>query len=1035
MSNNGGTLPPVPLQNHSQSSSSFSCSHCGLLFESATSLQVHMHYQHHETQSRWGILPSSTTPTSDGKETNNNNNHPTKHHIKAISPHQNTIAAPADSSDNNPPTPQPNDSGPSQNFQGDSGTQSPFSTTQNSMTPLSSLSNEQHRDISGYPSYYEQYYHGMDYNHITVPHHHHLLNNGQHHQLEYKTVPSTRYQQPPLHFNSTVNSTNNNSQTSSNTAVQTNNNGLSPRVVSSTTPPAQTNSTSPVQMMQIPSGQPTPSPSPKQCDKCGVVCETDGQLMEHSQVVHADIGVNGIKSQNGDHEQNFSPFTSGSHHYHHSMIKDEPPSDILDLDSQKMVYPPHPDGSLPPMHSLHPLQSMQRHPMIWSHHDAHFVPPHPGYHQTIKPEYPPTPPIKNEYMASSHMKSSVDYSTILTPTPVSMKQEYNHIKSDYNNASGIAQSGTLPPSTINSKNFVNDLTENGNQLTSSPSDFPSTTTPQENGNQFQRTFEPPTSSLPSTKGANWKSNEARRPKTYNCTACNKWFTSSGHLKRHYNTTLHKNAVKSSGQPDPATLPISAHHHPNRDPNYMGKRRSHHNRNQANQQQAQNATSVVQTVSQTQLQQQNIVSESSTRSPDYQPQFNLPSFGSSTIQQNFQQYGNTNLHNPPGNGQAGPSVYVASQPRGLHQILMSNSNLTLQTDNHQAQQHQLQLLHHQPQHQLHPISITTNFTQPQSITMQSPVTSNINNLMDPPYPLHTNTNTPSYHITITEEQNYHNTIGNLPHSSPPESIGEIDMDSDSQCQDLLYATLPSIQPGNHMTSYDQLLSRYTGGAAYTGDMAPPFSPDIPEQYHQTATVLTISASLDENQTESLTSPKQSPSIVSSTVPYSSTSSSKTISTKSSSVIAAATSSGEYRCDICDKVFNKSCYLTQHNKTFHSGDRPFKCHRCGKRFPCGASHEEHVAKHGGEKPFKCEVCPKQFNHKTDLRRHMCLHSGSKPFSCIQCSKGFIRKDHMVKHMDTHKKKLNGNSKKSKLAKKGSTSLNTPDSSESLSIQYGS
>nr|CAI5824340.1 unnamed protein product [Callosobruchus analis] len=66
------------------------------------------------------------------------------------------------------------------------------------------------------------------------------------------------------------------------------------------------------------------------------------------------------------------------------------------------------------------------------------------------------------------------------------------------------------------------------------------------------------------KSSNWKSNEARRPKTYNCTACNKWFTSSGHLKRHYNTTLHKNAVKSSGQPDPAGLPISAHHHPARD---------------------------------------------------------------------------------------------------------------------------------------------------------------------------------------------------------------------------------------------------------------------------------------------------------------------------------------------------------------------------------------------------------------------------------------------------------------------------------------
>lgn len=656
MASNGGTMP-VPLQSQS---ASFSCSHCGLMFESSTSLQVHMHYQHHDPQSRWGSSPSSTTPNSDGTETNNNHQPLGKHHIKAMSPHQNTIAAPADSSDNNPPTPQPsNEPGTPQSFQ--SGAQSPYSNSQNPPSAINAPppSNDHHREMgTSYPSYYDQYYHGMDYGHAPAAAHHHLLNNGQHHQQEYKTVPSSRYQQQTSPFNSTSHNT---LTTSTNpTSVQISNNGLSPRVVSSTSP-SQT-STSPTQLMHIPPGQPTPSPSPKQCDKCGVVCETDGQLMEHSQVAHnGDSGTNGIKSENGE-QQNYPPFPPSSHHYHHH-VKEEPSSDILDLDSQKMVYPPHPDGALPPMHSLHPLQSMQRHPMMWSH-DAHFIPPHPGYHQSIKPEYPPTPPIKNEYMHVSHMKGAGDYSPILPPTPVSMKQEYNHIKADYNGSTGMAQSGSLPPaSSIGSKSFVTDLSENGNQLTTSPSDFPSTTTPhQENGGQYQRSFEPPTSSLPSgSKGANWKSNEARRPKTYNCTACNKWFTSSGHLKRHYNTTLHKNAVKSSGQPDPATLPISAHHHPNRDPNYMGKRRSHHNRNQqANQQQQQQqqqqaqaaATAAAQSAAQNQLQQQSVVSESSTRSPDYQPQFSLPSFGSTALQQGFQQYGSTNLHNPPGNGQAG-----------------------------------------------------------------------------------------------------------------------------------------------------------------------------------------------------------------------------------------------------------------------------------------------------------------------------------------------------------------------------------------------
>jgi len=113
-------------------------------------------------------------------------------------------------------------------------------------------------------------------------------------------------------------------------------------------------------------------------------------------------------------------------------------------------------------------------------------------------------------------------------------------------------------------------------------------------------------------------------------------------------------------------------------------------------------------------------------------------------------------------------------------------------------------------------------------------------------------------------------------------------------------------------------------------------------------------------------------------------------------------GEFRCNECNKVFNRICYLKQHNKSFHNGEKPYKCTQCGKRFPVEVLYQEHLAKHAGDKPYKCEVCPKQFNHKTDLRRHMCLHTGEKPFTCDVCGKGFIREDRMVKHADTHKKK---------------------------------
>ncbi len=43
------------------------------------------------------------------------------------------------------------------------------------------------------------------------------------------------------------------------------------------------------------------------------------------------------------------------------------------------------------------------------------------------------------------------------------------------------------------------------------------------------------------------------------------------------------------------------------------------------------------------------------------------------------------------------------------------------------------------------------------------------------------------------------------------------------------------------------------------------------------------------------------------------------------------SGEFRCNECDKTFTRLCYLKQHNKSFHNGEKPYKCGQCGKRFP--------------------------------------------------------------------------------------------------------
>jgi hypothetical protein len=473
MASNGGTLHGVPSQT---SGGHHICSHCGLLFDSSTSLQVHTHYQHENTN-RWGASHTSTplapsTPT----DSDNNNQPASKHHIKANSPQQLSNITSAASS-----TPHSSSS-----YSGT--TTLPYHHQQQHPLPPSTA--DMH--FSGhYIHGYEQYYHhphNMDYGLLPPPHH---LNNHLH-QQEYKAVPSQRYHPYLNNGNPTSNHLQNNGIAQNNMQVNSNNsnnnNGLSPRIVSSTSPSSnsiiqQQSNASPNN--NPPPGQPTPSPSPKQCDKCGMVCETNGQLIEHYATMHQGVPPHNNATERGMNESGES---HGQFSSYPAYVKEEPGSDILDLDSQKMVYANN-ESILPSMHSLHHLQSMHRHHMMWNNDSHGYMPPQDirsPYYPAIKPEfiplktdYPPTPPTKNDYHPVTHIKSEFGPPV---PNPT-LKPEFP-----------LAQTVPRSPVSQNSstKSFGTDASE-GNQMPTSPQDFPSTTTPQENGPQF-RTFEAATSS-------------------------------------------------------------------------------------------------------------------------------------------------------------------------------------------------------------------------------------------------------------------------------------------------------------------------------------------------------------------------------------------------------------------------------------------------------------------------------------------------------------------------------------------------------------